>query len=75
MKASEESEYSISDHIIAEYSSNNESTSVSSQSKAAFIVYWSSLTVLLNKCLTCCLPVSFTNITLKGSQLIVQLLY
>ena len=45
-----ESEYSISNQKDAEYSSNNESTSVSSLSKAAFIVYWSSLTVLLNKC-------------------------
>ena len=58
----------------AEYSSNNKSTSVSSPTKAAFIVYMSSLTVLLNKYLTCCLPASVTNITLKCSQLIVQLI-
>ena len=58
----------------AEYSSNNKSTSVSSPTKAAFIVYMSSLTVHLNKCLTCCLPASVTNITLKCSQLIVQLI-
>ena len=28
----------------------------------------------LNKCLTCSLPVSFNNVTLKASQLIVQLI-
>ena len=41
MKTSEESEYSIFDQNEAEYSSNNESIGGSSQSKAAFIVYWS----------------------------------
>ena len=61
-------------NIQAEYSSNHESTSVSCPSKAAFIVYWSSLAVLLNKCLTCCLPASVTNIIFQGSQLIVQLM-
>ena len=73
-ETSEESEYSISDQSEAEYSNNNESTSASSPSKVSFIVYWSSLPVLLNKCLTCCLSGSVTNITLKGSQLIVQLI-
>ena len=70
-QTSEESEYSIFDQSEAEYSSNNESTSVSSPWKATFFVCWSSLTVLLSKCLTCCLHASVTNITLKGSQLIV----
>ena len=51
--------------------SNNESTSVSLLSKAVFIVYWSSLVVLLHKCLTCYLPASVNSIALKGSQLIV----
>ena len=64
-ETSGESEYSIFDQSEAEYSSNNGSASVSSPSKAAFIVHWPSLTVVLNKCLTCCLPVSITNIALK----------
>ena len=40
--------------------------------KAAFIVYWTSLLVLLQRCLhlTCVLPAAITN---KGSQLIVKL--
>ena len=73
-ETSEETEYNISGRNEAEYSSNNESTSVSSLLKAAFIVYWSSLMVLLNKCFTCYFLASVTNITLKGSQLIVQLI-
>ena len=73
-ETSEESEYSRYDQSEAENSSHNESTSVSSPSKVAFIVYWSSLTVLLNKCLSGFLPASVTNITLKGSQSIVQLI-
>ena len=73
-ETSEESECNISDQSEAEYSRSNKSTSVSSPSKAAFILYWSSLTVLLNKCLTCCLPAPVTNITLKGSLLILQLI-
>ena len=71
---SNECEYSISDQSKTGYSSNQESTSVSSPSRAAFVVYWSSLAVLLSNCLTCCLPTSVTNITLKGSQLILQLI-
>ena len=71
----EEMDYSISSWNKAEYSSNNKSTGVSSLLKVAFTVYWSSLMVLLNKCLTCCLLASVTNISLKGSQLIVQLIW
>ena len=46
-----------------------------SPSKAAFIVYWNSLIVLLKKCLhsTCLMPATITKLAFKGSQLIVRL--
>ena len=42
-------------------------------SKTAFVVYWSSLILLLKNCLTCSLPATIKNIKVKGSQLIVKL--
>jgi len=44
-------------------------------SKAAFIVYWSSLLVLLQRCLTstCLLPATISDILFKGSQMIVRM--
>ena len=63
----EKMDYSISSWNKTEYSSNNKSAGVSPLLKAAFTVYWSSLMVLLNKCLTWYLLASVTNISLKGS--------
>ena len=44
-----------------------------SLTKEAFIVYWSSLVILFKSCLTCSLAASVKSVTVKGSQLIVQL--
>ena len=41
--------------------------------KTNFIVYRSLLVILLRICLTCSVPATVTNITVKGSQLIVKL--
>lgn len=70
----EESDNQSSD----EYSeSEDESPTESSKnsSKAAFIVYWTSLLILLEKCLfpACALSSAVTNIIYKGSQLIVTM--
>ena len=57
--------------------SEDESQTDSSQkpSKAAFIVYWTSLMILLEKCLfpACALSSDVANIIYKGSQLIVTM--
>ena len=42
-------------------------------SKNAFVVYWSSLMILLKSCLTCSLLATVKNVTVKVSQLIVAL--
>ena len=54
---------------------NEEDKQITSPSKAAFIVYWTSLIVLLKLCLhsTCLMPATITNLAFKGSQLIVKL--
>ena len=41
--------------------------------KTAFVVYWSSLMILLKSCLTCCLLATVKNVTIRGSQLNVAL--
>ena len=41
--------------------------------KTAFVVYWSSLMILLKSCLTCSLLATVKNFTVNGSQLIVAL--
>ncbi|XP_057303860.1 THAP domain-containing protein 11-like [Hydractinia symbiolongicarpus] len=60
-----ESEYS-SDH---EYNINTQVPQ-----KAAFIVYWSSLLVFFQRCLTCSMPAFVKCFSTKGSQLMVKLL-
>ena len=46
-------------------------------SKVLFIVYWTSLSILLKKCLflTCLLPATTSNFVFKGSQLIAKMKY
>ena len=61
-----------------EYDDNNSSdaysdSSVNTTSKSTFVVYWSSLILLLRNCLTCSLPATIKDIKVKGSQLIVKL--
>ena len=41
--------------------------------KTAFVVYWSSIMILLKSCLTCSLLATVKNVTVTGSQLIVAL--
>ena len=68
-----------SDFVESEVSEASEDEEIENMSpkpsKAAFIVYWSSLLLLLNKCLrsTCMLPATVKKIVYKGSQLIVHL--
>ena len=74
-ESSDESEYQQSE---SEYDDNSSSdaysdSSVNTSSKTAFVVYWSSLILLLRNCLTCSLPATIKNIKVKGSQLIVKL--
>ena len=54
---------------------NEEDKQITSPSKAAFIVYWTSLIVLLKECLrsTCPMLATIINLAFKGSQLIVRL--
>ena len=72
----EESEFE-SDYVHNIDDSDNELDEFISPtpSKAAFIVYWTSLLVLLRKCLlqTCILPAKISNIVTKGPQLILNL--
>ena len=74
-ESSDESEYHQRE---SEYDDNSSSdaysdSSVNTPSKTAFVVYWSSLILLLRNCLTCSLPATIKNIKVKGSQLIVKL--
>ena len=64
-----------SDWVDSDVSDNEEDKQITSHSKAAFIVYWTSLIVLLKKCLhsTCLMPATITKLAFKGSQLIVRL--
>ena len=81
---SEESEdYQDSDFHVSDVSDVDEpceetvhtTNDVQEPDKAAFIVYWTSLLVLLQRCLhlACVLPAAITNIAFKWSQLIVKL--
>ena len=56
-------------------SDNEDSNSEPKPPKVAFIVFWSSLLMLLRRCLhqTCFLPAKIKNFLLKGCQLIVSL--
>ena len=64
-----------SDYLDSDISHNEEDEQITSPSKAAFIVYWTSLIVLLKKCLhsTSLKPATITNFAFKGSQLTVRL--
>ena len=65
-----------SDDVDSDVPDNEEDKQITSPSKAAaFIVYWTSLIVLLKKCLhsTCLMPAKITNLVFKGSLLIVRL--
>ena len=66
-----------SDQVDSDVSDNEEDKQITSPSKAPFIVYWTSLIILLKKCLhsTCLMPATTTNLAFKGSQLIVRLKY
>ena len=63
------------DYVDSDVSDNEEDKQITSPSKAAFIVYWISLIVLLKTCLhsTCLMPATITNLAFKGSQLVVRL--
>ena len=56
-------------------SDNEDSNSEPKPPKVAFIVFWSSLLMLLRRCLhpTCFLPAKIKNFSLKGYQIIVSL--
>ena len=64
-----------SDYINSDISDNEEDKQITSLSKAAFIIYWTFLIVLLRKCLhsTCLMAATITNLTFEGSQLILRL--
>ena len=64
-----------SDWVDSDISDNEEDKQITSHSKAAFIVYWTSLIALLKKCLhsTSLMPATITKLAFKGSQLIVRL--
>ena len=66
-----------SDYVDSDISDNEQDKQITSPSKASFIVYWTSLIVLLKKCLhsTCVMPATITNLAFKGSQLTVRLKY
>ena len=75
-ESSDESEYHQSDEYSSDDNSSSDAcsdSSVNTPSKTAFVVYWSSLILLLRNCLTCSLPATIKNIKVKGSQLIVKL--
>lgn len=75
-ESSDESEYQQSEGEYDDESFSDAPTNCPTvmPSKTAFIVYWSSLVVLFKMCLTCSLPATIKNITVKGSQLIVKLI-
>ena len=72
---SDESEYHQSENKYDDDSSSDTAITDSGKmpSKTAFVVYWSSLMILLKSCLTCSLRATVKNVTGKGFQLIVVL--
>ena len=66
-----------SDYVESEVSDEEVDIEITTPkpSKAAYIVYWTSLIILLKRCLysSCLLPATITIIAFKGSQLIVRL--
>ena len=72
---SDESEYHQSANEYDDDSSSDTHTTDFGKmpSKTAFVVYWSSLMILLKTCLTFSLLETIKNVTVKGSQLIVAL--
>ena len=57
-----------SDYAGSEVPDNEEGKQITSPSKAAFIVYWTSLIVLLKKCShsTCLMLATITNLVFKA---------
>ena len=56
------------DYLDSDISDNEEDEQITSPSKAAFIVYWTSLIVLLKKCShsTCLMLATITNLVFKA---------
>ena len=72
---SDESKYHQSENKYDNDSSSDTPITDSGKmpSKTTFVVYWSSLMILLKSCLTCSLLATVKNIAVKRSQLIVAL--
>ena len=66
---------SIMQEKLCNESNNEDSNFEPKPPKVAFIVFWSSLLMLLRRCLhpTCFLPAKIKNFSLKGYQIIVSL--
>ena len=56
------------------FSEGPSNCSENTPAKTAFIIYWSLLVILLKICLTCSLPATIKNITVKGAPLIIKLI-
>ena len=71
---SDESEKSFEESDISITENEEHPINTIKPPKAAFIVYWTSLSILLKRCLhsTCLLPVTL-DILMKGSQMIVKM--
>ena len=72
---SDESEKSFNESDISINENKGHPINTIKPPKAAFIVYWTSLSILLKRCLhsTCLLPVTISDILMKGSQMIVKM--
>ena len=74
----EDSDYENSEEVESECEKSSSADNVNEIQKpikAAFIVYWTSLLILLKKCLhfSCSLPTVITKVAVKGSQLIITM--
>ena len=58
-----------SDYVDGEIYDNEEDKQITSPSKAAFIIYWTSLIVFAKKCLhsTCLMQATIRNLPFEGS--------
>ena len=72
---SDESEKSFDESDISINENEGHPINTIKPPKAAFIVYWTSLLILLKRCLhsTCLLPATISDILMKGSQMIVKM--
>ena len=62
------------DTIFKKKSPNSGDVPLNQHQSSCFLVYWSSLLLLLNRCLTCSSPASITECITYGSALFVKLL-